>query len=472
MLWKLNKKVYAISIHGEFASVLCLKKKGSFYQILEDTSLDLKELPKYLQDKSAYYIVIDAEEALDEVITVPAAIKKSNVLKSYILKRFKDSLPSKNILLNFNKLSEDKEESTVTYKVDAIDQKTYLQKLELFKNFNEIKSATIEKFALLSLTRKCFTNEKDYGYFSVYTHGNVVTVLAIDENNDLLFERRSTTVTNEGGSHYLHMVEEVNQTVAYVKQQFRSTEFSTILLAGSLAFDDKAAEHLLFSTSLKVAVLYPNTFVKGLENEELQHYIITLGAIFVHRKERFLPGSVYRVKEYHFVINALLIFSGIIFGTSSFFAYTEYLNYTQLLKEYDTIKSKLIHTIKITHTYPMEQLEKSYKHLQIAENFLLNHPSDYFIELTPLIKILAPTSYTFNNNTQSPSVTVQFQKSFGTLKELYTFRQNFLKNYKILNKEKKLTLTEKTDYTKLYFAIDISSQTTTTKAAPQRRRRR
>jgi hypothetical protein len=257
------KKFYSISIHGDFANVLYVEKKKSFYYILDEQILDLSELPKYLQNKHSFYIVIDVEEALDEVITVPSAIKNSNVLKSYILKRFKDSLPSKNILLNFNKLSEDKEESTITYKVDAIDQKNYVQKLDLIEDLKEIQSATIEKFALLNLTRNCYSNKKDYGYFSVYTHGSVVTVLAIDENNDLLFERSSTTITDETNSGYLNMVEEINQTIAYVKQQFRSTQFSTLLIAGSLALDDKAAEHLLFATNLNIAVLYPNTFIKG-----------------------------------------------------------------------------------------------------------------------------------------------------------------------------------------------------------------
>ena len=467
------KKFYSISIHGDFANVLYLEKKKSFYYILDEQILDLSELPKYLQNKHSFYIVIDVEEALDEVITVPSAIKNSNVLKSYILKRFKDSLPSKNILLNFNKLSEDKEESTITYKVDAIDQKNYVQKLDLIEDLKEIQSATIEKFALLNLTRNCYSNKKDYGYFSVYTHGSVVTVLAIDENNDLLFERSSTTITDETNSGYLNMVEEINQTIAYVKQQFRSTQFSTLLIAGSLALDDKAAEHLLFATNLNIAVLYPNTFIKGLENEEPQHYIITLGSLFVHKKDRFLPEKVYSIKEYNFAIKALLVLSSIILIVSSYFTYEKYTSYTKTLQRYDSIKERLIRMIKTTNTYPITELEKSYKHLQIAEKFLRYHPTDYLLQLKPLIEMLSPTQYNFNNNnTQNTHFFIRFRKKFKTLGELYTFKQEFLQKYKLLNTKNKLELIEKTDYTKLQFAIDISNKKTPKKVTPRRRRRR
>jgi len=467
------KKFYSISIHGDFANVLYMEKKKSIFHILEEQVLDLAELPKFLQNKRIFYIVIDAEEALDDVITVPSVIKSSNVLKSYILKRFKDSLPSKNILLNFNKLSEDKEESTITYKVDAIDQKSYIKKLELIPNWKEIQSATIEKFAFLSLTRKCFDNVKGYGYFSVYTHGNVVTVLAIDERGDLLFERSSTTLTNEEASQYLNMVEEINQTIAYVKQQFRSTEFSTLVIAGSLALDDKAAEHLLFSTDLNIAVMYPNTFIKGLENEEPQHYIITIGAFLVHKKDRFLPQKVYSLKEYDFAIKALLVLSGCTLLVSSYFAYEKYDSYTQALDRYDNIKDRLIRMIKTTNTYPMHELEKSYKHLQIAEKFLRYHPTDFLLQLKPLIEMLPPKKYDFSDdNTQKAKFHIQFRKTFQTLGELYAFKQEFFNKFQIINDKKTLKLEEKTNYTNLEFAVDISNNVVQKKVTPRRRRRR
>ncbi len=467
------KKFYSISIHGDFANVLYIEKKKSIFHILDEQTLDLTELPKFLQNKYNFYIVLDIEESLDDVITVPSVIKSSNVLKSYILKRFKDSLPSKNILLNFKKLSEDKEESTITYKVDAIDQKNYLKKLELIPEWKEIQSATIEKFALLNLTRKCFDNVKGYGYFSAYTYGNVVTVLAIDEKGNLLFERSSTTLTNEQTSQYLNMVEEINQTIAYVKQQFRSTEFSTLVIAGSLSLDDKAAEHLLFSTNLNIAVMYPNTFVKGLENEEPQHYIIALGAFLVHSKDRFLPQQVYSLKEYDLAIKLLLVLSGCAFVISSYFAYERYDSYTQALDRYDTIKNRLLRMIKTTDTYPMAELEKSYKHLQISEKFLRHHPTDFLLQLRPLIEMLRPLKYEFSNdNMQKAKFHIQFRKNFQTLGELYEFKQKFFNIFQTINSKKTFKLEEKTNYSNLEFAVDISNNIVTKKVTPRRRRRR
>jgi len=463
-------KFYSISLHGAFANVLHMEKKKATYKILDEEVLDIHELPRYLANKRSFYIVVDTEEALDDVITVPSVIKNKTVLRGYILKRFKDSLPSKNIFLNYNKLSEDKEESTITYKIDAIDQKSYLKKLDLIPDWQEIKSATVEKFAFLNLTRKCFDTVKGYGYFSIFTHASTVTVLAIDEKGDLLFERTSSTLAGDDNSKYLNIVEEVTQTIAYVQQQFRSVEFSTMVIAGSLSFDDQAAEHLHFSTNLAVAVMYPNTFIDGLVDEEPQHYIITLGAFLVDKKDRFLPDKVYSLQEFNIGMQLLLLLSVVVLGLSSFNVVERFESYSSELERYETIKARLVHMVRSTDTYDEDELEKSYKHLQIAEKFLRYHPTDFLLQLKPLIEMLKPKGYNFNEDESGEALfRINFQRKFQTLGELYRFKQTFLQKFNKINSDNRLEYIEKSNYKKLEFIVSISNKVVPKQPAPPRR---
>ena len=467
------KKFYSVSIHGEFANVLCIEKKRAFYNITSEEVVDLVALPAYLKNKRSFYVVIAIDELIDEVVTVPSVIKNKQVLQSYILKRFKDSLPTKNILLNFHKIAEDKEESTISYKVDAVAEKEYIKNLELIPDWKEIRSATIDKFALLNLTRKCYTPLKGYGYFSVYTHGNMVTVLAIDERDDLLFERTSTSVSGVDNSQYLNIVEEVNQTIAYVKQQFRSVDFSTLVVSGSLALDDQAAEHLLFSTNLGVAVMYPNTFIKGLVDEEPQQYIITLGSFLVNKADMFLPDKVYSLREYEIVTISLMFISTLAFVVSTYLAYEQYSYYSDALDRYDNIKSKLLHMIRTTDTYSLQELEKSYKHLQIAEKYLRYHPADILLKLKPLIELLPPSHYLFDDkNSKEPTFSFRFTKKFTNLSDLYSFQQNFLGEFSSLNGNNTMKYSESTDYSNMKFIVDIMSNAKKKAPIVHRRRRR
>ncbi len=467
------KKIYAISIHKNFCSVLQIEKKRGLYKILEEEVLQTDELLGYLQDKKNYYIVIHQEELLDDIITVPSVIKNKNVLYSYVIKRFKDSLPTKNLLLNYYKISEDKEEKTVTYKIDAIDKKEYMQYLRLIPDWKSIKSATIDKFALLNLTRKCFEPVKGFGSFSVYSYGNAITVLAIDDQGRLLFERTSNTIGGIEKSQFLNFTEEINQTVAYVQQQFRSNEFSTILISGSLSLDDEVAHHLQFSTGMGIGVLYPNTFLEGLQNEEPQQYVVTIGSLFVSKKDMFFPVEVLSTKQYAFALNLLLGLASLALITSSYAMYEGLQKYTTTLQRYDSIKERLLHLIKTTDTYPLEQLQQSYIHLQVAENFLRSHPLDVLIRFKPLLAMLPPKTYEYDdrNRGEDPIIELSFQKRFDTLEALYTFENSFRSLFKQLNKENRWILEVNSNYSKIDFKAKIMTPSKQTKQ-PRRRKRR
>jgi hypothetical protein len=122
----------------------------------------------------------------------------------------------------------------------------------------------------------------------------------------------------------------------------------------------------------------------------------------------------------------------------------------------------------------LDELEKSFQHLQVAEKFLRYHPSDILIELKPLISLLAPKEYTFHAlNETTPTYSIVFEKKFHSLTEFYNFKQKFQHTFQTINKENKLTYNERTNYTSLNFFVTLSSgEGAKTSHTTKRRRRR
>jgi hypothetical protein len=410
---------------------------------------------------------------IDDIVNVPSVIKNKKILNSYIINKFKDTLPTKDILLNFSKIDEDKEQKQVQYKVDAVAKKEFSKKLKYLPDLKEIKSATINKFALLNISRHCYTPKENLGYFAIYTFGKTLSVLAIDGNNDLLFERTSTLTNQTNTIHNINITEELNQTIAYVKQQFRNVSFSTMLIGGSLALDDEALEHLLFATNMAIAVMYPNSFIKGLSAEEPQHYLLTLGSLFVKKQEQFLTDEVFALKEFALLSSTFLAISGLIFAISLYMSYTSFVAYDTILQKYNNIKISLLKQMERTDTYPLDELEKSYQHLLVAEKFLHYHPSDILIKFQPLVELVQPKEFTFHSlDENEPTFSILFEKEFDSLTNLYHFEQQFKHRFEILNSDNKLLYDVRTNYTAMKFNVKITNHQISNKTKPQTRRRR
>jgi len=451
------KTFYTLSIHNDFASILYIKKKKKIFDVVNEETIEVDELSDYLQGKKAFHVVIHIEEVFDDIITVPSAINSKKLLTGYILKKFKDTLSTKNILLNFNQITKNKEDKTLTYRVDAVNEKEYIEKLDYIPDLKEIKSATIDKFALLNLSQKCYQNVRGYGYFSVHTYANVVTILVIDDKGDLLFERTSQSLAGVDSSKYHNIFEEINQSIAYVKQQFRNIDFSTILISGSLALDDQAAEHLYFATNLSIAAIYPNTFISGLVDEEPQFHIISLGSIFVKKKDMFIPSKIHNVKEYAITTLFVMIFSLFSLFAVSYYAVDKYIQYSDALERYDNIKSRLVRIVKHTDTFSTQKLQRANQYLQTVEAFSQNHPSDVLLTLKPLITMLKPLSYSFSTkDVENPKIAIVFEKKFTSLNALYNFEKRFKNIFIDINNNKEFHYTKTTDYATMKFHVEIS----------------
>src|SRR5690606_25614589 len=119
-----------------------------------------------------------------------------------------------------------------------------------------------------------------------------------------------------------------------------------------------------------VSSLYPNTFIKGLENEKLQEYIFSIGSLFVTKRYQFIPKSILGVKQYALVSKFLLWLSICFVLIGSLFAYEKFTLYNESLQKYEQNKSILDKATINTDIYSLQELDKSLKYLQISQKYM------------------------------------------------------------------------------------------------------
>ncbi len=442
---------YSLSIDNGYISLLNIEKKHDTYIVLDEQLLELSELDTFLDDKKEVYFSCDLDFIISEQVKIPVAIKNKSTIKNYILHQLKKAEPLKQILFNHTRLLKQSDEESVLYQVDGMDENEYLKSLEVIKNWEKIKSSSLSKFALLAISNICI---KEKAYISVYTSVNKILVLAISEEK-ILFSRSNIISSPTPESLQLDMIGEINQTISYIQQQYRDIKFTAIALSGQMAVDDRIAKQLLMLNTLPICILYPNHLVKNIENEEGQSHILSLGNLFIPKKYQFFPSSLLGLKQFNLLSTILLGLSTCILLTVSYLSFDEYSKYSDLLYSYKTIKSELVNTVKRTKTLPLDDLDKSLNHLNIAEKHLKNHPSDIIILFKPLITLLKPISWEWKHSDATLSLDVKFEKDFHTLSDLHDFEMQFNKLFKDINSTLTLSNTPTTDYKKLHYQTEV-----------------
>ncbi len=459
---------YALNIQNDYVTVLAVKSSRRVFSIIEYQVIETSELAEYLKDKKSYCISIEQNESIDEKISLASVIKNDNIIRNSILRKLHESTTKQSILFNYHLLPENQNDEQRSYQIDGVYEKEYLSSLKFIPDWGNIQSSTTNKFSLFSLSQQCIQEES---YFSVHTYTDKVTILAVHKGT-LIFSRLNTIVASNAEIRKMNLVEEITQTIAYVQQQFRDIKFSTIALSGAIALDDDIPEHIYMSSSLTITVLYPNTFIQGIIDEKPQHYIFSLGSIFVPKKFQFLPASIFALRQYNLGSKILLAASALLVLSVSFFAYEKFASYSDALESYELIKSRLIRLAHQTDTYSQEELQKSLNYLQISEKYLQYHPSDILYSLKPLIELQKPQELQWKYLENTLTLSVTFKQSFYTLEELYQFEKKFYKAFNNLDKTFHNSYTTKTDYTKMDFYTLITIQNTQPTEAVQVQRRR
>lgn len=444
--------MFAIDIKKDFAVILDVRKNGNFFDIRSYETLQKDELSSYLKNKKEYFITTEVEEEIEDKISLPSLLKNNKTIENAISLKLQQNYSNKKALFNFSPLPNSQDDENITYSVDGVFEDEYLSKLELLGDINSIKRATIAKFSLLAISNKCLDVDS---YFSVYTYGNKIIIIAV-HNKKIIFSRSNTIIANNAELRILNTVEEINQTINYARGQFRDVKFSTVVVSGSVAIDDTITEHLFLSLSyIGMSVLYPNTFIKGLSDEEAQICMLALGSLFIDKFENFIPKSILGSRQFNIASDVMLYISFVFMIVSAMVFFESYMNYNDSKDIYESNREKLVQSIKNAKTYSKEELDDSINYLQIAKKYLKYNLIDALIEIKPLVLLHKPDTIEWNYKEEIVSLRAIFTRQFNSLEELYSFEKEFSQAFGDLNVSINKNYTNSTDYAKLNFVANV-----------------
>lgn len=459
--------MFAIDIKKNFAVVLDVRKNGKFFDVRSYETLQKDKLSSYLKNKKEYFVTTEVEEEIEEKISLPSLLKNHKTIENAISLKLQQNYSSKKSIFNFSPLPNSEDIENISYAVEGVFEDEYLSALELVGDVNHIKRATTAKFSLLAISNKCLDVDS---YFSVYTYGNNIIIIAV-HNKKIIFSRSNTIVANNAELRILNTVEEINQTINYARGQFRDVKFSTVAVSGSVAIDDTITEHLFLSLSyIGMSVLYPNTFINGLSDEEAQICMLSIGSLFIDKFENFIPKSILGSRQFNIASDVMLYISLVFMIVSSIVAFESYMNYSDSKDIYESNRTKLMQSIKKSKTYSKEELNESLNYLQIAQKYLKYNLIDLLIDIKPLMLLHKPDIIEWSHKEDIVSLKATFTKQFNSLEELYSFEKEFRQTFGDLNVSINKTYTNSTDYAKLNFVTNIvidskkeTNQDTTTK---------
>ncbi len=447
-------KFYSISIMRDYAFVLYIEEKNKQFNILETEEFDFVELQKFVKNKKNLFITVNQDFEYSTNLSVPAAIAKSNNVNSYLFYKVKELYPDINVLLNFKRVPKQNDDENIIYNIEAIDEKAYLDTLSFVNDFSTIKSATTNKFAFLSLANRCLDSSN---YICAFTYANTVLILAVEEK-EMIFSRSITIESATPESMQMDIAESITQTLSYVSNQFRDIDFKTLAISGSIALDDVVPQHIMMFSNINISILYPNTFIKNLDAEDSQKYILALGSIFVEKNNQFFPKVIKGVQQFNLITTtALLVLFFSLIGMA-FFSFTEFEKYDALVEKNKMLQDKYLYEFSHTKMLPKKELEMYEYSIYMTNKYLDNTPTDILIILKPLMVLEKPSLFKCKMNEGKIIFEMEFEKKFKELVTLYKFEKKFNDTLDQITKKVDIEKTTTVDYKQLIYKATIKTK--------------
>jgi len=465
-LWGLMANFYSISVMHDYAFILYLEKKNNDIVVLSSETVEHDKLEEFCKDKNNIYLSVEQEFEYSIILSIPVAIANSRNVKNYILYKIQEANQNVDVLFNYKKFPKQNDEKNIDYGIEALDENRYLDALKFVGHYSKIKSSTTKKFALLSIANKCIDN--DY-YICVYTYANTILILAV-EQKELIFSRSATIDSQTPETMQIEIAENITHTISYIYNEFRDIAFTTLILSGSIALDDVIPQHIAMFNDLNIAILYPNTFVKNLNADESQEYILPLGTALIEKDDQFIPKKILGFRQFDSITAVTILLSFIILIATSYFTFVAYENYADLTQKNQLLKQKYLHAISQAKMLPKRELENYEYTIDMTKKYLKDSPADVIIQLKPLVSLLKPSKFKYTNEKGNILFTLSFEKQFDALVNLYKFEKEFDTKFNALKDKLKITKKMTVDYKKLLYKVDISTQKN--KVAMHKRRRR
>lgn len=459
-----------IRIHNDFASVIDVVDAKKRFSLMNPVYLqDSLEIASYLKTKKKLYILFETDNNIEETITLPAIIKNDATIRTALLTKINDDDRIKDKLL-LNKLytSYDTTHESATHRFEGFYEDDALKAISSISHLETIKRISTTPYALFSLSESIFGGKS---YLCVYAQEKKNLIVAIN-HGVLLFSRIVDLQATDETERVMEQISDIIRTVAYAHQQYREAKFEFIAICGSIAEGEIAPMQLQASTGLNITAIDPALIVHAPKSLNTHDHLLEIGMLYLQKTMNFLPDRVKTAQEFalgHYLAMGIA-FLFMLFGLYQ--GYDGYENYQNSLDEYDTINTQLTQTLRKTNTLDEAQLNEITAQLK-STTPLHHHFIDDMTLFKPVLTLLKPSSITFEENNGKGKVSLNFQRKFKTLLDLYLFEKEFKQAALTLKPQtSKVTPTYKTDYNLLSFESTLALGEIEQAPPPRRRNRR
>lgn len=389
----------------------------------------------------------DQEYIINEDIPVPSSIKSKSGIKNYITYFLKKKKPNIDPLFSFHVAESQDDDDNTIYHTSGVDNSSYSSSFEIFESLDQINNATLLKESILAISIKCISHKN---FISIYSLDNSLLILAI-QNNKIIFSRNIDSSEHDIST-------DINQTVTYVNQQFRSIQFEIIALSGEISNNIDIPEQLIMMNSLPVATLNPLSFTKNISGEDVNFHIPALGCFLIEESQNIFPKAILAKKQFSFLVKIISYFAVFVLATIFVITLLKYNSYSDTLDKHSDIKSQFKTLVKKTHLLPNSILNKSLLHLDVVKKYLKHNPADTIIKFKNIITELKPDRWEWiYEEKEFPKFRTRFKKKFSSLSDLYFFEHSFSNKINDINTLKAYLYKTNINHKQLIFEATIEN---------------
>ncbi|WP_456390167.1 hypothetical protein [Hydrogenimonas sp.] len=409
----------------------------------------IEDAVQYLNEQKSISLVLPSESKVELDIALSSLITSEEMIRQLIRQKLDKEHPDiASDTFTFTPLSTDKEKKESIYRVFLIKDPYFSKITKSLKRLHILSFVTFEEYAFANYIQRSVSDNA----IAVYADEKKIIVLAIAESR-IVFQR---TIPISTESKKDIVISEVEKTALYIQQYKREYEYSQMILAGEIAEWVESAQRLSALSMLPVSTILVPTET-GFTEDERYEYIFLSGALDLTKEKNFLPPQILRAKEYHALLNILVICGAIFFFYASFLLAASALDFQESAKSYRITQKRLQGMIDRIETYPVPILLHGKEYIDTYTKVMSHHPTDDYFTLHKLIALLPPKKSEWKRTEANDVLaTLLFEKDFKNLTDLYLFEKSFDQIVQDLKKKnEKLHFASATNYSTGHFSMKI-----------------
>ncbi|WP_200762744.1 hypothetical protein [Nitrosophilus alvini] len=447
-------KKHLLRIEKSFVDIVEVHTKKDVIELKNDSYFEnFDEFAKYIKNKKPLYITFLPEEVYIKEIEINKYVKKASAIETLIAYQLKKEF-QREFIFTYTLLTEIPAEEKKKYRVFALLKDEVEDCISRVEHKENIEIVTTDYHSLSAIGSHIFGEKPAVAVF--VQNGQIIYTAF--KNGTILFTRSSNIFAENSAQKKDAVANDIARTLFFIFQQHRDIDFDNLLYIGEFCDDEYVAESIFEQTGKRLSVPVSSLLCKRSKDPEFQKHLLSLGILFIDKKNSFESEKVKATKQFKKVYNlaAILLFLPILyFGFSSIFSYMELTEKQDILKQKVERLRHLEKSIDILPQYKLDYLKNYFR----LENIVLRSQTvNTLYSMKSFFDIVKPKKIDLKNSLDKTLITVTFSKDFSSLSALVNTKNLFEKAARDMKEKKdiKLVLNSRIDYKSLRFFANLT----------------